>query len=59
MKRLKDALCKYAGDLVLLAGAASVTAGVLMIYIPAGLIVGGVLAIAGAVLASMGGGGGK
>ena len=44
-------------DLVLIAGATAVAAGAGMIYIPAGLIAGGVLAIAGAVLNELGSGG--
>lgn len=41
---------------MLLGGAVAVAVGAGMIYLPAGLIAGGVLAIAGAVLNSLGGG---
>ena len=51
MNRLKQALGKYAADLILVAGAALVSIG-------AGLICAGALAIGGAVLSCMGGGDG-
>lgn len=57
MKNLVKGLSRYCTDLVLLGGAVSVAVGAGMIYLPAGLIAGGVLAIAGAVLSSLGGGG--
>ena len=56
MEKLRNALAKYTPDLVLVAGAAAVAVGAGMIYLPAGFIVGGVLAMAGAVLASLEGG---
>ena len=56
MKKLRAALAKRAGDLILLAGAAVVSVGVGMYYLPAGLISAGVLLIAGVVLSSLGGG---
>lgn len=40
----------------LLAGACAVTAGVCMIYLPAGMIVAGVLSMAGGILLIVGGG---
>ena len=55
MKKLKNALARNATDLVLLAGAAAIAVGAGMIYLPAGLIIGGVLAIASAVLNTLGG----
>lgn len=55
MEKVKKALAHYLGDAVLIAGAAAVAVGSGMIYLPAGLIVGGLLAIAGAVLSSLGG----
>lgn len=58
MKKLLKNLARYAVDLVLVAGAAAVAVGAGMIYLPAGLITGGVLAIAGAVLSSLSGGDG-
>ena len=57
MKKLLNGLSKYGTDLVLLGGAVAVAVGAGMIYFPAGLIAGGVLVIAGAVLSSLGGGG--
>ncbi len=59
MKNLLNGLAKYANDLFLLGGAVAVAVGAGMIYLPAGLIAGGALAIAGAVLSSLGGGGDK
>ena len=56
MRKLIKTLAQYAIDLVLVAGAAAVAVGAGMIYLPAGLITGGVLAIAGAVLSNLGGG---
>ncbi len=58
MRKLIKNLARYAIDLVLVAGAAAVAVGAGMIYLPAGLITGGVLAIAGAVLSSLSGGDG-
>lgn len=57
MKQIARALARCAPDLVLIAGATSVAVGAGMIYLPAGFIAGGILAIAGAVFASLGGGG--
>ena len=54
MKRWKKALGRMSADLVLVAGAAAVAVGAGLIYLPAGLITGGDLAIAGAVLRAMG-----
>ena len=45
MNRLKQALGKYAADLILVAGAALVSIGAGMVYLPAGLICAGALAI--------------
>lgn len=56
MKKLRVALAKRAGDLILLVGAAAVSVGVGMYSLPAGLISAGVLLIAGVVLSSLGGG---
>lgn len=58
MKHLWRVLARACTDLALLGGAAAVAVGVGMIYFPAGLIAGGALAIAGAVLSSLGGGDG-
>ena len=57
MGNLRRALAKYATDLVMLAGGALIAVGAGMIYLPAGLIAAGLLAVAGAVLNSLGGGG--
>lgn len=54
MRRFAKALAKNASMLVLLAGSAAASIGAGMIYLPAGLITGGVLAMAGAVLAMLG-----
>lgn len=56
MKKLRKAIVKYATDLVMLFGGAAIAVGAGMIYLPAGLIVGGVLVVVGAVLNSLGGG---
>lgn len=57
MKKLKKAIVKSVPDLILIGGAALVAVGAGMIYLPAGLIVGGVLVIAGVALSAMDGGG--
>ena len=54
MKRVATSLVTHLSTLVLLAGAAAVTGGAGMIFLPAGFLTGGGLAIAGALL-SMGG----
>ncbi len=54
MKRLVKCLVANLNSLTLLAGAAVVAAGAGMIYLPAGLIVGGGLMAAGAVLSIWG-----
>ena len=56
MKKIKKALCKYAGDIALIAGAALVVFGAWQICHPAGVIVAGAALIAGSVLESLGGG---
>lgn len=56
MKNLVKCLMGHLGELVLLAGGAAVSVGCGLIYLPAGLIAGGVLAMAGAVLSMWGGG---
>lgn len=57
METVRKALRRYAADLVLVAGAVAVAVGAGLIYLPAGLITGGLLAMAGAVLSCLGGGG--
>lgn len=56
MKRIARALTRHGAELVFLAGAAAVAVGVGMIFLPAGLITGGVLAIVGSVVSMAGGG---
>lgn len=56
MKNLANCLMNHLAELVLLAGAAAVAIGCGMICLPAGLISGGCLAIAGAVLSMWGDG---
>lgn len=50
MKKVREALRGRLADGVLILGAAVLTAGVGMIYLPAGLIAGGGLLMAGAIL---------
>lgn len=57
MKRVRETLAQLLPHVLLLAGAAAVAVGAGMIYAPAGLIVGGILAMAGAVLGEPGGDG--
>lgn len=54
MKKLVNGLMGHLAELALVAGAAAVAVGAGMIYLPAGLITGGGLAIAGAVLSMWG-----
>lgn len=54
MKRFAKALAKNASMLVMLARSSSGILGAGIIYLPAGLITGGVLAMAGAVLSMLG-----
>ena len=56
MKRVFKFLADHTVDLMLAAGAAAIAIGSGLIYLPAGLIVGGALVIAGAVLESWSGG---
>lgn len=55
MKKLVKGLMGHLGELTLLAGAVAVSVGCGLIYPPAGLIAGGVLAIIGSVLSMWGG----
>jgi len=54
MKKIANGLVKHLPELALLGGAAVVAVGVGMIYLPAGLIAGGALVMAGAVLSLWG-----
>ena len=56
MKRIANCLMTHLAELAFLAGAASVTVGAGMIYLPAGFITGGALAVAGAVISLFGAG---
>lgn len=56
MKALKDGVAAYATELMMGAGAALVSVGAGMIYLPAGIITAGVMLLAGAVLSCLGGG---
>lgn len=56
MKTVANHLVTHAAELVFLAGGAAVAVGVGMIYLPAGLIAGGGLAVVGASIAMFGAG---
>ena len=55
MKAIANGLVKHLAELALLCGAVLVAVGAGLIYLPAGLIAGGVLMGAGAVLSRWGG----
>lgn len=55
MKNLRERLRRQLPDMVLILGAAVLTIGVGLIYVPAGLVVGGGMLMVGAIL--MGGDG--
>lgn len=57
MKNLKKVLGNLLGDFILVLGGALIAVGVGMIYVPAGVIMSGVLVVAGIALANRGGGG--
>ena len=59
MEKIKKTLGRLFGDMLIIAGAASIAIGVGLYSFPAGLITAGILAIAGAVLSSMDGGDAK
>lgn len=50
MRKLRETLARWLPDIVLVLGAALLTVGVFMIYLPAGFIAGGGLLMAGAIL---------
>lgn len=56
MRNMVNCLVKHLPELVMVAGAAAVAVGAGMFCLPAGLIVGGGLAVAGAVLSLWGAG---
>lgn len=55
MKKIWKTLLGHGAELVFAAGAALTAAGVYLIFPPAGLIVGGILAMVGATVSMMGG----
>ena len=57
MQKIAKALFGHVAELVFVAGAAALATGVGMIYFPAGLIAGGLLAIVGSGISMMGGSG--
>lgn len=57
MRHIAKTIAAHLSELVFVAGAAAAAAGVGMIYLPAGLITGGVLAMVGAGISLMGGNG--
>lgn len=56
MKKLRQGLVRYLGEIALFTGCTAITVGAGMIYLPAGFIVGGILMAACAVLSFLGGG---
>lgn len=56
-KKLNGLIARWLADLLLVGGAAAVTAGIWMIFPPGGWIAGGVFAILGAILNTGGRGG--
>ena len=56
MKALKEGVAAYATELAMASGAALVSLGAGMIYLPAGIITAGVMLLAGAVISCLGGG---
>lgn len=58
MKNLRKSLASLVADLALILGAALVSVGAGMIYIPVGVITAGCLIVAGVALAARGGGDG-
>lgn len=56
MKKLLQAIVRNRLDMVIILGGAAIAVGTSLIYVPAGLIVGGVLAIVFAVASDRGGG---
>lgn len=55
MKKIWKALLGHGAELVFAAGALVTAAGVYLIFPPAGMVVGGFLAMAGAVVSMIGG----
>ncbi len=59
MKKIANGLARHLAELALIGGAAAVAIGAGMIFLPAGLIAGGGLVMAGAVLLIWGEDGGN
>lgn len=55
MKKLKSALARFGPDVLLVCGAGAVAVGAGMIWLPLGVIAGGVAMIAFAILSGPGG----
>ena len=56
MKKKINSLCRCFSDLILIIGAATLSLGIGMIYVPAGVIAGGILLIIGGALEGLSGG---
>lgn len=56
MKRIANCLMTHLAELFFLSGAVAISVGAGMIYLPAGFITGGTLAVAGAVISLFGAG---
>lgn len=56
MRKIAAVIIGHLAELILVGGCAVVAVGTGMIYLPAGLIVGGGLAAAGAIISLYGGG---
>lgn len=56
MKAIANCLMTHLAELVFVAGAAAIAVGTGMIYLPAGLIAGGTLAVVGSVISMFGAG---
>ena len=54
-KKMRDSPAQYISDVMLILGAAAVTAGIAMIYLPAGIISAGAGLIALGILVARGG----
>lgn len=57
MKRNNKKLTNHLAEIALILGAVTVTVGVALLCLPAGIIVGGVMELAGGVLYALGGDG--
>ena len=57
MREIAKTIAAHLAEIAFIAGAAALATGVGMIYLPAGLIAGGALAMVGAGISMMGGNG--